>query len=81
MDYAYLARERALCMAQADWRAGQIGEDQVIPRARQYEAYLTSDSTQSECEKAPSEVGLSRPTLVVVPLEHFPFILEHSRQR
>ena len=40
MDYDYLARERALVMAQCDWHAGLIPEDMVIPRARQYEAYL-----------------------------------------
>lgn len=37
-----MARERALAMAQADWYADRITEDQVIPRARQYEAYLLS---------------------------------------
>jgi hypothetical protein len=42
MDYDYMARERALAMAQTDWYAGKIAEDQVIPRARQYEAYLLS---------------------------------------
>lgn len=36
----YLARDRAIQMAQEDWRAGRIGEDQVIAKARQYEAYL-----------------------------------------
>jgi hypothetical protein len=40
MDYNYMARERALAMAQADWYASKIAEDQVIPRACQYEAYL-----------------------------------------
>ena len=40
MDYDYLARERALQMAQLDSHAGVIDESQVISRARQYEAYL-----------------------------------------
>lgn len=37
---AYLARDRAIQMAQEDWRAGRIGEADVINKARQYEAYL-----------------------------------------
>ncbi len=40
IDYNYLARERALQMAQTDWHTGVIAEDQVVTRARQYEAYL-----------------------------------------
>lgn len=36
----YLARDRALQMAQEDWRAGRIGEADVINKARQYESYL-----------------------------------------
>jgi hypothetical protein len=40
MDYTYMARERALQMARADWQSSLIAEDQVIARARQYESYL-----------------------------------------
>jgi hypothetical protein len=34
-------RERALLMANLDWRNGLITQNQVISQARQYEAYLT----------------------------------------
>lgn len=40
MDYDYLARERALAMAQVDWHAGVIQAEEVINRACQYESYL-----------------------------------------
>lgn len=40
MDYDYLARERALVMAQHDFHSGMIPEERVIARACQYEAYL-----------------------------------------
>lgn len=41
LDVAYLARERALAMAQTDAARGLIAVGEVIPRACQYEAYLT----------------------------------------
>jgi hypothetical protein len=36
-----MARERALMMAQSDFRAGAITKDEIITQARQYEAYLS----------------------------------------
>jgi hypothetical protein len=41
IDRVAFARERALLMANLDWRNGLISQEQVISQARQYEAYLT----------------------------------------
>ena len=39
MDYDYMARERALQMAQSDWNAGVISESQVIVRVNTNPTY------------------------------------------
>jgi len=59
MDYAYLARERALVMAQADWHAGRIGQDQVIAQAHQYEAYLANRSGRDSNATSATIVALT----------------------
>jgi hypothetical protein len=41
IDRLAFLRERALLMANLDWRNGLISQEQVINQARQYEAYLT----------------------------------------
>jgi hypothetical protein len=41
IDRLSFLRERALLMANLDWRNGMISQEQVISQARQYEAYLT----------------------------------------
>jgi hypothetical protein len=41
IDRLSFLRERALLMANLDWRNGLITQNQVISQARQYEAYLT----------------------------------------
>ena len=40
IDRLSFFRERALLMANLDWRNGLISQEQVIHQARQYEAYL-----------------------------------------
>jgi hypothetical protein len=40
IDRLSFLRERALLMANLDWRNGLISQEQVISQARQYEAYL-----------------------------------------
>jgi hypothetical protein len=40
IDRLAFIRERALLMANLDWRNGLISREQVIAQARQYEAYL-----------------------------------------
>jgi hypothetical protein len=57
MDYDYLARERALAMAQCDWHAGVISEDRVMTRARQYEAYLKGRPVALDPEPGPPLKG------------------------
>lgn len=51
----YLARERALRMAQREAETGLLPASQIIERARCYEAYLRAKpipviSSSSECE-------------------------------
>lgn len=40
MDYDFLARERALVMAQCDYFQGKIEDAEIIKRARLYEEFL-----------------------------------------
>lgn len=53
----YMARDRAIQMAQEDWRAGRIAECDVINKARQYESYLLAKPVAviGEEEKSPAQ--------------------------
>lgn len=52
----YMARDRAIQMAQEDWRAGRIAEGDVINKARQYESYLLARPVAviGEAERSPA---------------------------
>ncbi len=67
MDYDYLARERALQMAQRDWRDGLIKGNALIAQARKYERYLRGEA---RTESPGAEVSPSPGLRLVHPAPH-----------
>lgn len=66
---AYMARERAMMMARADWQAGLINQAALVDQARQYEVYLMGNLVTASPPRLPQAHAEGQSSSTVVPLD------------